>query len=294
MSRGQRRWTWGVLAEEGGFTIIEILVAVLILAFVIAAGASLFAHGEDSSAAVERESQLISVADQQIETIRAEVKAEGFAELAMQGNPAALPSTIPNTSPFSSLKADPTAFATRKSTCGGSGYEYAIEANYDNTAEGAAENPDKTADDGFDWWNGCDAGTEPLVILDSVDAFVPAQQTVAVGSDTAIVDTYVTDTYVGCANTSSTYPCPSLADTTSGGVTDEQVQSGCNFPTITAPSSTVCTDARRVTVAVVLDDHGRLNFGPSGPVYVSATFTNPVPTNSSTSSLGLTLGVHIG
>ncbi len=72
----------------------------------------------------------------------------------------------------------------------------------------------------------------------------PQQTDVAVGSDTATVDTYVTDSYVGC--NSSLGSCPS---TTSGSVT------GCSWPTSTT-SSTTCADARRVVVAVVMDNHG--------------------------------------
>ena len=47
-------------------------------------------------------------------------------------------------------------------------------------------------------------------------------------------------------------------------------------------------------VAVVLDDHGRNDIGPSGPVYVSSVFTNPTPSNEPTSSIGFTVGGRIG
>jgi hypothetical protein len=134
-------------------------------------------------------------------------------------------------------------------------------------------------------WSGCDTGYEPLVILNSSLGFVPAQQTVSVGSDTAVVDTYVTDTYIGC-NTVGSTACPTVSSGT--------VQSGCTFPTVASPSSTLCSDARRVTVAVVLNDHGRFNIGPSAPVYVSTVFANPTPTNEPSSPIGITLGAQLG
>jgi hypothetical protein len=71
---------------------------------------------------------------------------------------------------------------------------------------------------------------------------------------------YVTDTYVGC----------------------------------TSAASTCAGDARRLIVAVVPDNHGRLDIGQNSPAYVSTIFTNPVPSNQSNSSIGLTLGLNIG
>jgi prepilin-type N-terminal cleavage/methylation domain-containing protein len=284
-----------VLAAEQGFTLIEVMMAAVMLALVVSAAAALFVTGSDNSVAAERQSQLISVADQQIETIRQEVKTKGFAQLAMQTTPSALPSTIPNTSAFATLKADPNAFAVAKSGCGGasSNEEYNIEANYDNTADangvsGQPENPSNTSISGVTSWSGCDAGSEPLEIIPSTSlAFVVPQQTVTVGTDTAIVDTYVTDTYVGCSTVGST-ACPSV----NGSGT---LQSNtCTFPTVSTPGSTLCADARRVIVAVVLNDHGRYTLGPSAPVYVSTVFTNPTPANEPTSSIGITLGAQLG
>jgi hypothetical protein len=49
-----------------------------------------------------------------------------------------------------------------------------------------------------------------------------------------------------------------------------------------------------VIVAVVMNRHGRYNIGPSAPVYVSAVFTNPTPSNEPTNSLGINLGVQLG
>ena len=279
------------LVRESGFTLVEVLVAILILAFVIAAASAMFVRGNDSSFAQERESQMISVADQQIQNIQEDVKTDGFAALALQSGPQSLPtSTIPNTSPFSTLKVDPDAFVVTSQTgCGGSNEGYDIEANYDNTGDGIGglpENPSNTGISGVTSWSACGSGVEPLVILNSSQGFVKAQQTVSVGTDTAVVDTFVTDTYVGC-NTSGSATCPTVSNGTLS-------TSTCSFPTTASPSTTLCSDARRVTVAVVLDDHGRLDVGPEGPVYVSTIFTNPTPTNEPTSSIGITLGLQLG
>lgn len=293
--------TWRRLrSSEDGFTLIEVLVSILILVFVISAASALLAEGNQSSVAGERQAELISVADQQIEAIREEVKTKGYAALAMNAAPATGTNTyLPySCTAFSgstcsgtyTTHADPNDFAVARSGCGGSGEEYYIEANYDNTAEGQPEDPANTSVSGVTPWSGCDSGAEPLEIISSASlAFVTPQQTgVAVGADTATVDTYVTDTYVPCA-TGGTATCPTLSAGT--------VQSStCAFPSVSSPSSTVCADARRVIVAVVLNNHGRYDTGPSSPVYVSTVFTNPTPTNDAptNSSLGLTLGAQLG
>ena len=53
--------------SEQGFTIIEVLVAAVILITVIAASSALFIQGSDASLASQRQSQAISVADEEIE-----------------------------------------------------------------------------------------------------------------------------------------------------------------------------------------------------------------------------------
>lgn len=277
-----------VRAGEQGFTLIEVLVGLLMLVFIVTAGSTLYIAGNHGSLAAQRLSQLISVADQQIETIREEVKTQGFAELAMQATPSALPSAYAYTSYDSStLNADPNAFVVAKTGCGASNEEFKIEANYDNTAESQPVDPQQTSANASLPWSSCDSGAEPLEIISSTTlAFVKPQQTVPVGTDAAVVDTYVTDTYVGC-NSGGFSSCPS---TSSGSI----ACSSSNFPTAGSPSSTTCSDARRVTVAVVLNRHGRYDLGPSAPVYVSAIFTNPTPANEPTNTLGLTLGLQLG
>ena len=273
-------------ASEEGFTLIEVLVAALMLVLVVSAATVLFADGTDTAVASQRQSQLISVADQQIEMIRQEVKTEGFNELAMNATPSALPSAYAYTSYSSTIDTDPNSFVVAKSGCGGSSEEYKIEANYDNTSEGQPVDPQNTAQNASLPWSNCDSGAEPLEIIPSTSlAFITPQQTVTVGTDTAIVDTYVTDTYVGCNSNFSGCPV-----TTGGSI----ACASASFPTVTTPSSTTCSDARRVIVAVVLNRHGRYNLGPSAPVYVSTVFTNPTPSNTPTNSIGINIGVQLG
>ncbi len=72
-------------------------------------------------------------------------------------------------------------------------------------------------------WTGCATGAEPLVV--QAGGIVTQKQTVTVGSDTATVYTYVTDTYIGCS-------------------------------TALGNCSAAAGDARRVVVAVLLGNGG--------------------------------------
>lgn len=282
--------------SEHGFTIVEVLVAAVILILVAAAGTTLFVGGADSSVAAQRRSQMISIADAQIETIREEVKVKGFASLAMTGAPSALStSTIPNTVPTGD-EVDPYFFAKNLGTsagCGTDGWEYQISANYDLASGGTPTVP-STGASGVTSWQSCTSGYEPMEILSG--GFVTPQQTLTPANDSAVtdnyvVDTFVTDTYLPC-NTST---CPAVTSSGSGSSTVETVAcpGSSSFPTTTS-SSTVCADARRVTVAVALDDHGKAAIGQATPVYLSTVFTNPTPSNEPTTSIGLTLGLQLG
>lgn len=230
---------------------IEVLIAAVMSVTVIAAGAALFTTGSDSSLASQRQGELIAVADQQIETIRQAVKTSGFAALAMKTVPAA--ATNSTLSYSSTTHTDPNDFVSNSTGCGTSNAGYLIEANYDSSSEGIAP--------GVASWTGCATGAEPLVVQSG--GIVTPKQTVTVGSDTATVYTYVTDTYIGCSS----------------------ALGNCSAAT---------GDARRVVVAVLLGNRGRHDIGQSSPVYVSSIFTNPVPTNQVNSSIGLTLGVNLG
>ena len=108
---------------------------------------------------------------------------------------------------------------------------------------------------------GCDTGYEPLIAASG--GLVTPSQTVAVGANTAIVDSFVTQANVGCNGSLGSGNCTN--------------------------------DARRVTVAVTVSHgNGRYTVAPNSPVYTSTIFTNPTPSNSPNSSVGLTLGLSIG
>jgi type II secretory pathway pseudopilin PulG len=239
---------------DAGFTIVEVMVAAMIAVIVIGASAMLFSKGSASSVASQRQSELIAVADQQIEQIRQQLKTNpnGFSALAMSTAPAA--GTNSTEAGNSGTHTDPNDFVVSSSGCGSSNAGYLIESNYDNTSEGV--------DASVPSWTGCPAGAEPLAVQTG-GIVTPKQTGVTVGSDTATVYRYVSDTYVGCS--SSLGSCTSAAG-----------------------------DVRRVTVAVLLDNHGRSDIGPNSPVYLTTMFANPVPTNQVNSSIGLTLGASIG
>ncbi len=241
-------------AAEHGATLVEVLVAAMIAVIIIGASAVLFSRSSDSSLAAQRQSELVAVADQQIENIRQEVKtnANGFSALAMSSAPAA--GTNSKLSFSTATHTDPNDFVASGSGCGSSNAGYLIENNYDNTSEGVASSVAP--------WSGCATGAEPLLVQ-SGGLVTPEQTDVTVGSDTATVYTYVTDTYVGCS--SSLGSCSSTID-----------------------------DARRVVVAVVPNNGGRNDIGQSSPVYMSTVFANSVPSNQVNNSVGLTLGVNIG
>jgi type II secretory pathway pseudopilin PulG len=242
----------GLTKDQAGFTVVEVVVAALCLALIIGAAASLFVTANNSSLGSQRQSALIAVADQQIEQIRQAVKTSGFAALAMRTAPAAGSSaTLPYGSPVTPT--DPNYFATTKTGCG-SGYEFAIETNYDNTSQGTSTGNEPA-------FVGCDAGHEPLVV--QLGGIATPSQTVSAGSGTATVDTFVTQTNVGC-NTS-------LGNGSCAG------------------------DARRVVIAVKLNtSSSRYNAGPNAPVYISTIFTNPTASNAPNKAIGITLGLGIG
>ncbi len=241
--------------DEAGITMIEVIVAAALAVIIIGGAAGLFAESNDSALGSQRQAQLLAVADQQIEQIREQVKtnASGFAGLAMSSAP--LAGTNTTTSYSSTSHIDPNDFVSASTGCGTNNAGYLIEANYNDNTAGVAS--------GVSPWTGCATGAEPLVV--AAGGIVTPKQTIALGSGTATVYSYVTDTYVGCTTTGGLGSCTSATG-----------------------------DARRLIVAVVPTSAGRNNLGPNAPAFVSTIFTNPVPTNQVNSSIGLTLGLGIG
>ena len=238
-----------------GFTMIEVVVGLLLAILTIGALSELFVSGSESSVATQRQAQLISVAEQQIEQIRQQVKTQGFDKLALSGQPQTSCASIPGTIPQNPTNPDDYV------TCsGGTAQGYMIEVNYNGSSAGTP--PDLTP------WAGYPTGSEPLLIggvspLASTTGFVtPYQSSVSIGSGTGEVYTYVT---------------------------------AVNANACTSVTATGCTDVRRVIVAVHLDQTAsRQDIGPNAPLYLSTIFARPVPSTQATQTAGLTLGVQLG
>jgi hypothetical protein len=248
-------------------TLVEVIVAAALATLVIGASAMLFATADKSALGSQRGAQLLAVANQQIEKIREEVKtnASGFSGLSMSCDPSSsacvpVPSSgVNGTLSYNShVYTDPNHWISGSQNCGSNSEGYLIESNWDSSAEGALGSVAA--------WTGCAAGAEPLLVGGGI---VVPYQTVTVGSGTASVYEYVTDTYVGCAGSS--------------------VNSS-----LSACGSATNNDARRLIVAVVPNNGGSLNSGVNSPQYMSTVFSNPVPSNQVNTTLGLTLGLSLG
>jgi prepilin-type N-terminal cleavage/methylation domain-containing protein len=283
-----------VIRAESGFTLIEVMVAALILVIGAVALATVLINGQNESASTVQESQLINVADQQIEQVRAGVAESGFDALGLRfsaGFPAVSNAAVKRTF------RDPDKFVPPGSTC------FEIASDYDNVSV-TGSSPYATAPTGFTPWGACgplDVDAEPLQLLSTSGTLTPlisVSSTVGAcptgstalvtpctvtltGGPTVTVYTFVTDTYE-CTTTSGTTAtsCPPL----SGGA----VPTTCTLSSSTA-GSTPCSDARRVTVAIVPNVNHALS--RVTPIYLSSIFTNPTPSSSGSGTLGL--GVHV-
>jgi prepilin-type N-terminal cleavage/methylation domain-containing protein len=289
-----------IRTDQRGFTLVEVMVAALVLVIAFTALAAVFIGGQNESSSTVEEAQLINVADQQIEQVRAATANAGFGNLALTATPTApsAPTSVGQT------WSTPNSFVEGSSAsgCGTTGFDFEIANNYDSVTT-SGSGPYGATPTNFVPWASCSQG-EPLEVVSSglinvqnnntpptgtptscssATIYSPCQ--VLVGNTTLDVYTYVTDSYVGCATgTSSSAACPTINST--GSVKT----SSCTFPS-SVTSSTPCADARRVTVAVVpMLSHtlARLT-----PVYVSTVFTNPTPSSSQQSAVGLTLGVEL-
>jgi Tfp pilus assembly protein PilW len=170
--------------NEHGFTMIEALVAMALALVVIGALAALFANNQNSSLATQRQSELVTVAQQQIEQLREQVKVNGFSALAMTSAPGA-----------SVDLTNPDYYVTD------SAKSYFIAANwnaFNGTTGGAAANI-------ASYSGGISAGSEPLC-TSAAGVVAPTAQTVTEGSNTVQVWTIVTQTNVGVTPTTAT-PC---------------------------------------------------------------------------------------
>lgn len=287
--------------REDGFTLIEVLVAALILVVGMTAVAGVLIGASNQASAAVTESQLINVADQQIELVRTEVAASGFAALAMTAVPTAatLPSGTQRPGPF----ADADRWVTQ-GTVGGTTNAacFQIQANYDSGTTAAPPV-------GFNPWSNCQSsGAEPLAVPTGTTSGAivsvatqgsgtwtanswpppacPAAPTVVSpctvtlsAAQQAVIYTFVTYTYSACSATNSGQAgCQTLTNSTVTGC------ASANFPTATS-ASTPCGDSRRVTVAVLpLAVH---SLARQTPVYISSVFTDPAPSTAQLPAVGV-------
>jgi Tfp pilus assembly protein PilV len=288
-----------LLEQQDGFSMVEVLVAAIVLVLALTAVVGVLVGGQSQSAATVQEAQLINIADQQIEQVRAEVAADGFSELAMSSAP-----TAPS-SPEGAANVVRNTFKNPNTFVEGSCYE--IASNYDNVNTSASSQPYGTAPTAFMQWSYCGSDDgEPLAVLGSpatalINVNTGTPSACSTGSSATItvpctislyngysatVYEYVTDSFVGCgastyATTGSSCSLPSTSGVCGSG----------SYPTPTAPASTACSDVRRVTVAVYPGGAGRL--AQPTPVFLSTVIADPTPVSSQAGSLGLTLGVGL-
>ncbi|HEX4108821.1 MAG TPA: type II secretion system protein [Solirubrobacteraceae bacterium] len=255
---------------EDGMTLIEVVVATLLIALSVAALGDLFATGNASSLGTQREAQLLGVANQALESIRDQVKTSsvGFNGLALSSAPATganCPSYDCTASSVPSNPSDPNDFVTSSGNC------LLVETNWNAAGSGG-----QGALPGLDSYSGCGASAssaEPLVVCASGGSCATGVSTGFVAPQTTIdgytVDQYVTETDAGCNS--------SLAVTCGAG----GAQSGI--------------DARRVVIAVLPGTStATAATSQDKPVWLSTILTNPVPSNQPNASTGLTVGLQLG
>ncbi|WP_256469014.1 type II secretion system protein [Conexibacter sp. DBS9H8] len=301
--------------SEAGFTLIEVLVAALVIVIVLTALAVIFITGQNQASAQVEQTQIINLADQQLEQIRSLVRssASGFDALALSATP-----TLQSSAMIDGTFQDPTNFVFNTSpAC------FEIDNNYDNLVE-TSTRPYASQPEGFTEWSDCGSYGEPLEEIPSgalVTELSTPSAACALGAGTEpstvnspclatlgasefMIYTFVTDTYVGCGNgsmlssntittaaTSPAYSCPSVAN---GVLSASSCVNGSGTGTFgtDAQTSSPCADARRVTVVVVpVSGHVHTQLARLTPVYLSSIFTNPSPTSASDSgAVGIILG----
>lgn len=253
MSRTRR------VADEGGFTMIELVVAIFIVVVVVGALVEGFVNNNDSAYSSQRTLSRFSVLQQQIERVHELVKQYGFSAVALTSAPTAGCSTAA-TDPKS-----PTAFV-----CGsGCAETLKVQSNYNNTGESFPSSSQTVADSPESLLvNGCTVSSNAisggqLAPVSYVDLSTDATTSTVPSSDPyATIYTYVMQTSTaGCAS--------GTANSGSFG--------------------TSCTgDVRRVVVAVVMSQTSS-DVGANYPTYATTILANPVPSNQNNNSSGLKL-----
>ncbi|MHB8658516.1 MAG: prepilin-type N-terminal cleavage/methylation domain-containing protein [Solirubrobacteraceae bacterium] len=242
------------MKREEGFTMIELLLALLIVAIVIGALTDGFVNANDSSLSSQRTISRFSVLQQQIERIHQIEAQNGFVGIALSSAPIAGCSTA-TVDPTS-----PSAFV-----CGsGCSETFSVQSNYNLTSESfpsastIADSPESLLVDGCTVSGVSVSGGRlaPVQYADlSTGTTYASLSGVPTGDGYATVYTFVTATST----------------------------SGCNT------SLGSCTgDVRRVIVAVVLGGQGA-DIGPNYPSYSTTVFVNPAASNQPGAPSGLKL-----
>lgn len=251
-ARIQRRVTLSPRACDG-FTMIELVWAIFVVAVVIGALALLFAKANDSAFSSQRELDHVSVLEQQLERIRELVKQYGFSALALISTPVAGGSITANPT-------NPDVFVSGS----GCSATLTVESNYNNTGESF---PSQAVSDSPEALlvNGCTVSGNAI----SGGQLAPTQY----------VDLATGTTYAS----SGSVPAGDPYDTVYTFVT-QTTMVGCN----TALSGSCSGDVRRVVLAV-LPTRAAADLGPSYPTYSSTLFANPAASDQPTAPSGLRL-----
>jgi hypothetical protein len=260
------------LADESGDTLIEVLVATLVLVLIVAAVAGMMITNNKATLGNQRETQLVSILQQRVEYVH-EVFTQyyptlGFAALALKSNPAqGADSTPPSdpTDPNDFITPYVSGFATATS---GTAENYLIEGNYNHTTEGTIDAGTTYAEElEVDPTNG---KIDPVTYVDiTTGTTYTSFGSLPSGDPYATVYTYVTQAVTGVNTAVSA--CPS-------GVT-----------------GSTTGDARRVIVAAKLyTPTGRLdNIGSKFPSYATTLIVDPVPADTCQGASGLRIGLNI-
>jgi type II secretory pathway pseudopilin PulG len=240
------------LRAEDGFSLAELVIAILVMIMGVGALTALFVNNDNSSLAGQREVSQLAVLQQQIENIHQLVKQYGFGALAMSGNPAQ-----PTDATLPGDPTDPNDFVTGWGT---SSEAFKVESDYNNTGNGTAAHTPSAGEPLLDPINGVSGGqVAPVQYADLSNGTTYANlASVPAGDSYATVYSYVMGT----------------------------TTAGCNSSGL--GSSCPASDVRRVVVAVLLNQPAhRQNVGPNTPTYSTTVVSNPIPTNQPSATSGL-------
>jgi prepilin-type N-terminal cleavage/methylation domain-containing protein len=239
--------------QEPGFTLLEVIVAVLLIALVIGALGSFFVSDNDSALAGQRQVNLLAVAQAQIESIHQTVKQYGFTALWLNADPA-----TPTDSTLPTNPGDPDDFVKGDGTSSAS---FLVEQNYNNTALGEISN--------------APAAGEPLLTPEYCATLASGSCTTpGVAPEKTVTALPATATNGGAIVTVYTYvTVPSIACTGCAASDSRRVVIAV---VLNNPGGT-----------------GRGDLGPNKPFYLTTMISNAVPTNDPSSASGLRLGLNI-